>query len=127
MSDRYDRIYGQVHDLAVMSRPSTIVEALPIAGDVTTWILQSAAMDDGVVLFLQNLDAESNLRIVLPTRVVKAIVAQHDRLKERVTDRRSEARKAADAEREKLAAARRLLERKREERRQRRAAAEKGA
>lgn len=120
MSDRYDRIYGQLHELAPTTRPSTIVEALPIAGNVTTWIIQTSLHDTGTVVFLQSVDAEGQIRLVLPSKVVAAIVRQDERLRERVGDRRSEERKRRDAERAKLTAAKALLERKREERRQRR-------
>lgn len=120
MSDRYDRIYGQLHELAPTTRPSTIVEALPIAGNVTTWVVQTALHDSGTVVFLQSIDSEGQIRLVLPSKVVAAIVRQDERLRERVGDRRSAERKRADAERNRVQAARALLERKREERRQRR-------
>lgn len=121
MSDRFDRIYGQLHELAPMSRPSTITEALPIAGNVTTWIVQTALHDSGAVTFLQSIDAEGQVRLVLPAKVVRTLIAQEARLRERAGDRRSEERKRRDAERDAIKAARALLERKREERRARRA------
>lgn len=120
MSDRYDRIYGQLTDLAPMARPSTITEALPIAGNVTTWVVQSAMHDSGIVVFLQSMDSEGFVRLVLPAKVTAAIVRQSEALRERVADRRSvETRKRA-ADKERIEAAKRLLERKREERRARR-------
>ena len=120
MTERFDRIYGQLVDIATMSRPSTITEALPIAGNVTTWIVQAAAHNEGYVVFLQSIDAEGQVRLVLPNKVVAAIVRQHFTLKDRITDRRSDARIKADADRERIAAAKRLIEKKREERRARR-------
>lgn len=117
MSDRFDHVYGQLHDLAPMVRPTTITEALPIAGDVVTWVVQTAYHNDGTVTFLQAIDAAGQLRLVLPSKVVAAIVRQDAAIRERVTDRRSEDRKRAERERERLRAARALLERKREERR----------
>lgn len=120
MTERFDRIYGQIHDLAPMARPTTITEALPIAGNVTTWIVQTAAHNEGFVVFLQTIDAEGQVRLVLPNKVVAAIVRQHDSLKERLSDRRSEDRKQRDADRARIEAAKRLLEKKREERRARR-------
>lgn len=121
MTERFDRIYGQIVDISPMARPSTITEALPIAGNVTTWIVQTAAHNEGFVTFLQCIDAEGQVRLVLPNKVVAALVRQHDNLRDRITDRRSEARRQMDAERDRIAAAKRLLEKKREERRARRA------
>lgn len=96
MSDRYDVIFGQLVDISPMSRPSTIVEALPIAGNVTTWVVQTAAHNEGFVTFLQSIDADGQFRLVLPAKVVAAIVRQQSTLAERLTDRRSPARKEAD-------------------------------
>jgi hypothetical protein len=120
MSDRYDRIYGQLHDLAPMSRPATIIEALPNAGIVATWVVQVAIHDDRPVAFVQAIDAEGQIRLVLPSRVVSAVIRQEEALRKRINDRRSEERKRADADKARVAAAKALLEKKREERRARR-------
>lgn len=120
MSDTYDRIYGQLTGLGPMSRPSTVVEALPIAGNVTTWVVQTMLHDGAPIVFIQSVDAETKLRVVLPPKVVRAILRQESVLRERASDRRSEERKAADAERARIKAARDLLDKKREERRLRR-------
>lgn len=107
-----------------MSRPTTVVQALPIAGNVTTWVVQVAIHDNDAIAFVQAMDSAGPVRIVLPGKVVAAIIRQEAATRARMTDRRSEARKAQDRERERLTAARTLLERKREERRVRR---ERGA
>lgn len=123
MSDRYDRIYGQLHTTTPMTRATTVIDALPIAGNVTTWIVQTAIEDDRPVVFLQSIDAEGQLRLVLPSKVVATIISQEKRLRERLADRRSESRRREDAERARIRAAKDLLQRKREERRARREAA----
>ena len=122
MSDRYDRIYGQVVDLAPMARPSTVIEALPIAGDVTTWVVQVAYHNEETVAFLQSIDAEGQLRLVLPPKVLARLISQDAAIRARVNDRRSEETRKLQRERARVAEAKRVLERKREERRARRAA-----
>lgn len=100
MSHDYDRVYGKIVDIAPMTRPSTITDAVPIAGNVTTWIVQSADYDAGPVVFLQTVDAGGSLRLVIPPKVVAAMVRQWEGLRDRRNDRRSEERKEADRRRE---------------------------
>lgn len=110
--DAFDRIRGQLEGLpgVTSTRPSTQVESLPLVGDVTTYVLETMRLDDGRLLtFLQIVDAEGRARIILPDKVVRAIVRQRDRLFDRSTPA-SRTRKARSRERA----------RKREMRRQRR-------
>ncbi len=124
LSDRYDRIYGQLHTTTPMTRPTTIVDALPIAGNVLTWIVQTAIdrEDRKATVFLQAIDAEGQLRVVLPSKVVAAIIRQDKALRDRLNERGSEETRRIRAEQDKVKQARALLERKRQERRARREA-----
>lgn len=120
MTDNYDRISGQLEGVALASRPTTIVEALPIVGKETTHIVRSAHLDGGTIVFLQAIDAEHSMRVVLPAKVVAAIVRQDAALRERAADRRSAERKRQDAERAKVRRAKSTLQKQRDARRARR-------
>ncbi len=94
-TDKFDRIYGALEGLPGhrMTRPSTVMDSLPIVGNVTTYVVQSVRHEEGVLTFLQIVDDDGRARLILPDKVSAAIAGQRERLFDRSTPD-SRARKA---------------------------------
>ena len=95
--DRFDVIYGQITGLGRATKPSTVRQALPIVGSVTDYTIETLRHDDQTVLFLVATDSEGATRLVIPDRVIRAIVRQHQRLYDRSTPASRKRKKRADA------------------------------
>jgi len=101
---RFDRIMGTLTGLpgVRMTRPSTVLSAVPIINEVTTAVVQTyRSEDDGFLIFLQIVDANGHDRIVIPDRVAQAIYRQRAALVDRST---AESRKRATAKRDRARA-----------------------
>jgi len=88
MVDRFDRVRAQIEGLPGYrrTRPTTITSTMPLVGDSVTYVIESVRDQDGEIMaFLQILDTEGGMRLVLPGKVVNAVVAQHERLFDRST------------------------------------------
>ncbi len=92
--DRFDIIYGQLDGLGRRAKPSTVREALPIVGNVTTYTIETMRHDEKAVLFLEATDSTGATRLVIPHKVVQTIVRQFERMYDRSTpeSRRRKAR-----------------------------------
>lgn len=83
--DSFDMIYGEITGLGRGTKPTTVRQALPIAGNVTDYTIETLRHDDRAVLFLVATDAGGSTRLVIPDKVIKAIVRQHTKLFDRST------------------------------------------
>lgn len=111
---RFDKLMGTYHDLpdARFTRPTTVMQTIPILNETTTAVVQSLKSEDnGYTIFVQIVDSTGHMRIVLPDKVARAIYRQRDALADRSTP---ESRRRAKAKRDR--------ERKRAEKAERSAA-----
>jgi hypothetical protein len=81
--DRYDRIYAAMHDIALITKPTTIQLIQPLTGKAETFVIQTARHEDGDYIFVQRLDENGTVRLALPPKVANAIAAQRDALTKR--------------------------------------------
>lgn len=101
-SQRFDRIIGGLHGLPGVksTRPTTVRSILPLANEATTHIVQTMRLEDGsFVVFIETMDAQGHVRLVLPDKVAQAVYRQRSSLTDRSTPE-SRARKAAKAARD---------------------------
>lgn len=85
---KFDRVLTGISGLPGFrqSRPTTVRDAIPIVGELTSYIIQSVKTEDGgVLIFLEVVDAEGRARFILPNKVCSAIYRQRDSLFDRST------------------------------------------
>lgn len=95
---KYDRLRGQLNEMALFTKPSTIRNVQTITGKSETFVVETCRHGDlGDYIFVECID-ESGLvtRLALPPKVANAIAAQRDSL---TTRRRSIAGKRQAKER----------------------------
>ena len=98
----FDRRLGALFGLpdVLCTQPTTIQVAQPLKGDAQTFIVQTYRMKNGEkgksgdTVFLQYVDAEGSVRIVLPPEVTAVVARQRDSLT--TQSRRRGAKAAAD-------------------------------
>lgn len=96
----FDRKLGALFGVpdVLNTQPTTIQVATPMTGDAQTFIIQTYRQRDGEksgdTVFVQYVDAEGSVRIVLPPQVTACIARQRDALTGRA--RRRGAQAAAD-------------------------------
>jgi hypothetical protein len=101
-SQRFDRVIGTLHDLPGVksTRPTTVRAIMPLSNEASTHIVQTMRTEDGgFVVFIETMDAQGHVRLVLPDKVAQALYRQRQSLTDRSTPE-SRARKAARAARE---------------------------
>jgi hypothetical protein len=85
--DKFDRAYGAVKSSnALTTKQSTIQYLDPFTGKAETFIIQTARTDNGDVAFVQCIDGDGVVRMVLPPKVTNIMASQRDSL---TTKRRS--------------------------------------
>lgn len=102
----FDRLHGTYTDLPNIrwTKPSTVQEALPFVGNVSTHVVQTLRTEDGgFMVFIQIVDADGRARLVLPSKVCQSIYRQHQSLVDRSTPE-SRKRKAAQRQRARVRA-----------------------
>ena len=97
--DKFDRMMGMLDSLPEVfsTKPATVVETTPMIGCTQTFILQTKRQIERDVnadgeeisrskdtLFLQYIDDEGRLRLVIPAKAIDAIVRQRDALSSKV-------------------------------------------
>jgi hypothetical protein len=85
-ADHYDRLIGSLTGLpdVLESRPSTVTTTVPMLGLSQTFVVQTFKQRElGFTIFIQQVDAEGKIRLVLPPRVALAIFRQVDSLMKR--------------------------------------------
>lgn len=102
MPDTFDRMLTALHGLpdVTRSKPTTVREVPPLIGEALTFIVQTYRQrEKGDTVFVELASAAQHTRLVLPPRVVDAIVRQRDALtattRSRLAKEQAEARKAA--------------------------------
>jgi hypothetical protein len=89
---RYDRTRGSLEGVAMFTRPSTVKNVETITGKASTYVVETARLEDsGDYVFIECVDESGVTRLALPPRVANAIASQRDSL---TTRRRSIAGKA---------------------------------
>ena len=90
---KYDRMYGNLLDVSIHTKPSTVKVVQPLTGRAETFIVQTLRHEDnGDYIFIECADENGLVRIVLPPKVSSAVASQRESLTKR---RRSIASKAA--------------------------------
>lgn len=84
-SNRFDRIHGQLEGLGRVAGPGTVMQSMPIIGNVTTFTVETLRHDDDAICFVQSGDSDGLVRLVLPDKVVSMIIRQRERLFDRRT------------------------------------------
>lgn len=82
---KYDRTYGNLLDVSLHTKPSTIKLIQPLTGRAETFIIQTLRPreGDGDYIFIECIDEDGTTRIVLPPRVTAAAASQRDSLSKR--------------------------------------------
>jgi hypothetical protein len=90
---KYDRLYGGLHDVGLVCKPSTVKTVQTITGKSETFVVQTIRHHEyGDYVFIECMDENGVVRIALPPRVSNLIAAQRDALTKR---RRSISSRAA--------------------------------
>jgi hypothetical protein len=90
---KYDRIYGNLIDVSISTKPSTVKVVQPLTARAETFIVQTIRHEDkGDYIFIECADESGLVRLVLPPKVANAIASQRESLTKR---RRSIASRAA--------------------------------
>jgi hypothetical protein len=99
--ESFDRVHGGLQHTALpgyrSTKPSTVVDTMPIIGTRTAYIVQSFRTEaHGFVISLEIMDARGPVRIILPNRVAQAIYRQRQSITDRSTptSRAAQTRKA---------------------------------
>ena len=91
--DKYDRLYGAMHDVALLTKPSTVKLVQPLTGKTETFVIQTARHEDsGDYIFLERMDENGVTRVAIPPKVANLIASQRESLTKR---RRSISSRAA--------------------------------
>ena len=74
---KYDRMYGNLLDVSIHTKPSTVKIVQTITGRAETFIIQSLRHEDqGDYIFVECVDENGLVRLCLPPKVANAIAAQ---------------------------------------------------
>src|SRR5215831_4303948 len=94
----YDRVRGQLLNVALFSRPSTVKNSQIITNKTETFIVETARLDDvGDYIFVEHIaDSGAVTRLALPPKVANLIISQRDALSTRKRKASAKARAKAD-------------------------------
>lgn len=106
--DKFDRMMGALASLPEVthSKPSTVVVTTPLIGCTQTFIIQTYRQIDRDgedsksrdTVFLQYVDDEGRIRLVIPHEAIMAVIRQHEavgtKLRKRIAKEQAQARKA---------------------------------
>lgn len=88
---KYDRLRGNMHDVAMFTKPSTIKNVQNITGKSETFVVETCRHEElGDYIFIECMDEIGVTRLALPPRVANLIASQRDSL---TTRRRRQAGK----------------------------------
>lgn len=91
--NKYDRMYGNLIDVSLSTKPSTVKVVQTLTGRAETFIIQTVRHEEnGDYIFVECADSDGLIRLVLPPKVSNAIASQREALTKR---RRSIASRAA--------------------------------
>jgi hypothetical protein len=82
--NKYDRLYGGLHDVSLSTKPSTIKHVQALTGRSETFVIQTFRHEElGDYIFIEALDEGGLTRLALPPKVASAIAAQRESLTRR--------------------------------------------
>jgi hypothetical protein len=96
--DKFDRLLGALTGLpdVTHTKPSTVVSVSPLIGASQTFIIQTYRQrEQGDTIFIQYVDDEGSIRLVIPPAAAEAIARQHDALTTKVRKTVAKAQAAA--------------------------------
>jgi len=81
---KYDRMYGNLLDVSLATKPSTVKVVQPLTGRAETFIVQTLRhADNGDYIFIECADENGLMRLALPPKVANALASQRDSLTKR--------------------------------------------
>jgi hypothetical protein len=86
---KYDRKYGNLLDVSLSTKPSTIKIVEQLTGRSETFIIQTLRHEDGDYIFIECADEEGLTRLFLPPKVANIIASQRDALTKKSRSRAS--------------------------------------
>lgn len=90
---KYDRLYGGLMDVSLVTKPSTVKNVQTLTGKTETFVIQTARhQENGDYVFIECMDEAGVIRLALPPKVANLIASQRDALTKR---RRSISSRAA--------------------------------
>lgn len=82
--NKYDRLYGGLHDVSLATKPSTVKNVQALTGKSETFVIQTFRHEElGDYIFIEALDENGLVRIALPPKAAAAIAAQRESLTRR--------------------------------------------
>lgn len=79
--NKFDRIRGSLHNVALFTKPSTIKNVENITGRTETFVVETCRYEDqGDTIFIECVDDSGVTRLALPPKVSFVISAQRDSL-----------------------------------------------
>lgn len=88
---KYDRIRGNLHNIALFTKPTTIETVQDMTGKSDTFIVETARTPHGDYVFLKNVDENGVTRLALPPKVTATIARQSDSLSKQNRKRKAKA------------------------------------
>jgi hypothetical protein len=112
---KYDRLRGNLHGIALFTKPSTVKNIEQITGRAETFVIETCRRDDlgGDFIFVECVDETGVTRLALPPKVANAVASQRDALTKRSRSRAAKRRAAAMTPEQKQAARDRLAKARR--------------
>lgn len=81
---KYDRVYGNLIDVSLHTKPSTVKVVQPLTARAETFIVQTLRHEDnGDYIFIECADENGLVRLALPPKVSNAIASQRESLSKR--------------------------------------------
>jgi hypothetical protein len=96
--DKFDRAMGELTKLpdTTHTKPSPVQATTPLVGGVQVFVVQTfRRKEEGDIIFLQYMDADQHIRLVLPPAVADAIARQRESLTTMNRKRAAKAQAAA--------------------------------
>jgi hypothetical protein len=77
-------MYGNLLDVSIHTKPSTVKVVQPLTGRAETFIIQTLRHEDnGDYIFIECADENGLVRLVLPPKVANAVASQRESLTKR--------------------------------------------
>jgi hypothetical protein len=81
---KYDRMYGNLIDVSISTKPSTVKVVQTLTGRAETFIVQTVRhAENGDYIFIECADENGLVRLALPPKVANAIASQREALTKR--------------------------------------------
>lgn len=81
---KYDRLYGGMVDVSLVTKPSTVKAVQSITGKAETFVVQTARHEEyGDYIFVEVIDETGVTRVALPPKVANLIASQREALTKR--------------------------------------------